>query len=372
MSIFISCGETSGDNYLALLITSLKKKGFTGDLWGMIGPRTEKAGGRKVWSCQELQLMGFIEVLPSVPRLMKLKNRIMDEILSVNPEQVIVVDSPDFHLPLIRSLRRNGFRGFIVYIAPPTVWAWREGRAKTLAECCNLCLPILPFENDFLLDKGVESRWIGHPLLDNLMGYKPPKNMSKYIGQQTVVALLPGSRPGEVKNHLPILLECAARLHTLAAKPVFSISTGLPEALKCEMRDKMGDWDFYEGPAKDIISVAEAVVGVSGTVSVESMLLGKYMIVIYEGSFFSWLIYKLMIKIRYISIPNIMAGKIIFPEYLRRDISVDNILGSLERYLKDDAYHREIAEEICVLQGKMGRKGASDFWADCILELRKP
>jgi len=368
LSVFVSCGETSGDNYLALLIKSLRKKGLVEDVWGMVGPQSEQAGGRRVWSYQELQLMGFIEVLPSVPRLLKLKNRIVSEILIRRPEVVIVVDSPDFHLPMIKNLRKKGFNGRVVYIAPPTVWAWREGRARTLAECCDLCLPILPFENDFLLDKGVKSRWIGHPLLDSLAGYMPPEDMAKPKDDEMVVALLPGSRPGEVRTHLPILLECACELEKLSVRPVFSISPGLPEALKHEMRDEIGTNDFYEGPALDIISEASAVVGVSGTVSVESMFLERFMVVIYEGSFLSWFVYKLMIKTKYISIPNIMAGKIVFPEYLHKDISVDNILGSLKRYLEDDSYRNEIDGEINILRGRMGKRGASNFWADCVLE----
>ncbi len=369
MSIFLSCGEVSGDNYLALLIKSLKGNGFNGALWGMLGPQSEGAGGLRVWSYQELHLMGFLEVLPSIPRLIRLKNAMVRKILSELPETVVVVDSPDFHLPLVKSLRRSGFSGAIVYLVPPTVWAWREGRCSILAEYCDLCLPLLSFENDFLLGKGVNSKWKGHPMLESLKNFTPPAGIVKETERTATITLLPGSRPGEIKRHLPVLLECASRISDLSLKPVFSISSTLPEGLKREMKKKISPWDFHEGSGRDIMSLSRAVIGVSGTVSVESMFLDRFMIVIYRGAFFSWFIYKLFISAPYISIPNIMADEMVFPEYLQQDVNVDNIIESLKKYVFDEAYSARVHEILSDLKDRMGAEGACDFWARCILEI---
>lgn len=369
MSLFLSCGEASGDHYLALLIFSLKKHGYQGKLWGMLGPQSEEAGGLRVWNYHELHLMGILEVLPSIPRLMKLKKTMVSKIISESPQTVVVVDSPDFHIPLIRSLRHSGYSGSIIYLAPPTVWAWREGRSSMLAKFCDLCLPILPFENDFLLKKGVNSKWVGHPMMESLKNCISSGKIIESSGINKSIAILPGSRPSEIKRHLPVLLGCAPRIRDLALEPVFSISPGLPEDLKRNMREQIYPWDFYEGPGRHIISTSRAAIGVSGTVSVESMFLDRFMIVIYKGAFFSELIYKLFIKTPYISIANIMAHEMVFPEYLQREVTVDNIIGSLNKYVSDDSYRIQVHKIISDLNRRMGSEGVSDFWAKCILEM---
>lgn len=373
MSIFLSCGEASGDHYLALLVRALKQQGYHDDMWGMLGPQSMEAGGNKRWSYHELHLMGILEVLPSIPRLLKLKRNMVSEIMTRSPEIVVVVDSPDFHIPLIRSLRKAGFSGFIAYIAPPTVWAWRESRTEYLQKYCDLCLPALPFENDFLLSRGVNSAWIGHPLLDSLEHIEPSLKILTSSDPLKRIALLPGSRPSEVKRHLPVLLGCAPRIREMGMDPVFSISPGLPDESRAWMKTQLeGKWTFYEGPATELIASSRAVVGVSGTVSVEAMLLGKYMIVIYKGSFLSWIIYKLFIKTSFISIPNIISGREIFPEYLQKDVNVDNVLCSLEEYIHDRDKAAETDRSILELQKSMGGKGAPAFWAARIMEKERP
>lgn len=372
MSIFLSCGEASGDNYLALLVGALKEQGYHDGLWGMLGPQAIEAGGNKRWSYHELHLMGILEVLPSIPRLLKLRRNMVSEIMARSPEVVVVVDSPDFHIPLIRSLRKAGYSGFIAYIAPPTVWAWRESRTEYLQKYCDLCLPLLPFENDFLLSRGVHSAWIGHPLLDSLEHVIPSDQIPPSPGSVKTIALLPGSRPSEIRRHLPLLLDCAPRIREMGMDPVFSISPGLPDENRIWMKTQLdGNWSFSEGPATELIASSRAVVGVSGTVSVEAMLLGKFMIVIYRGSFLSWVIYKLFIKTSFISIPNIMAGREVFPEYLQKDVTVDNVLCSLEEYIHNRDLSAETDRTILQLRKSMGGKGAPAFWAARILEKKR-
>ena len=154
---FISCGEVSGDIYAADLIIELRKN--SSEIWGMMGPRGILAGGTATWSYEELKLMGFTEVVPAIPRLLKLRNDIVREIMTRGPGAVIVVDSPDFHFPLVKKLRAAGYKGLTVFLVTPTVWAWRSGRVKLLRDYFDLCLPLFSFEHDFLIEQGVNSRW---------------------------------------------------------------------------------------------------------------------------------------------------------------------------------------------------------------------
>ena len=159
MSLFVSCGEVSGDLYAAKLVRALlrRRPALRGRIWGMMGPRTEEACGEFApdlprWSYEELKLMGITEVLPAIPRLLRLRRTMVRAILERSPEAIVVVDSPDFHLGLVSRLRRAGYGGKTVCLATPTVWAWRSGRVRALRRDFDLYLPLFSFEHRYLAD----------------------------------------------------------------------------------------------------------------------------------------------------------------------------------------------------------------------------
>ena len=232
MSVFVSCGEVSGDLYAADLIQELIQELKEEPVWGMMGPRGVEAGVEATWSYEELKLMGIIEVIPAIPRILKLRNRIADEILRRKPSVVVVIDSPDFHFSLVARLRKKGYGGLTVFLVTPTVWAWRGGRTRLLREYFDLCLPLFSFEHDFLVERGVRSRWEAHPLVAALQGYAAPGELTRRYRGERVIALMAGSRRYDIEYHLAQLIETAEMLRPEGLLPVFSVAPGLSEPLK--------------------------------------------------------------------------------------------------------------------------------------------
>jgi len=368
MSIFLSCGEASGDYYVAKLAARLRQKGFSGKMWGLVGPQSEASGVEKTWSMGELQLMGIGEVLSSIPRLFSLKKQIENRIIQEAPRAVVVVDSPDFHLRLLEGLRSKGYGGKVVYLCPPTVWAWRSWRVKELRKLCDLCLPLFGFEHQFLSERGVKSLWVGHPFLDEFdlnSRFFPSFDPEK---KDKVIGLLPGSRPSEVNKIFPVLLEVAHKLELEGFVPVFSIAPNLSEEMKDYVRSRSRPFEAYSGPGAELIERSDAVVGASGTVAVEALLRKRFMVVLYKASWSSWLAYKIFVKTPWISIPNILAGKMVFPELLQKNATASAVLEHLLPYLKDSAYRGKVHEFMDRACDKLGRPGALDLWAEEVLK----
>ena len=369
MSIFVSCGEPSGDIYAGKIIGEILRKDSRIRIEGMLGPQGALAGGFARWDISELGLLGISEVLSSIPRLLRLRAKMVRFILREGFPLLVLIDSPDFHLPLLRSLKANGFKGKIVYVAPPTVWAWRPGRTRELAENTDLCLPLFSFEDDFLKSKGVNSRWLGHPFLDEPPSSKVSRELHQKFSGSRVAGLLPGSRRSEIKNLLPLFFDLAVELEQQGFQPVFSVAPGLSEDVRKFLLAGIGKFPYYEGPGRELISISSVTAAASGTVAVESMMLDRFMVVSYRGSLASYLAYRFFVKTSYISIPNILAGREVYPELLQKDVTVRNILTSLIRYRDDQDYRKAIHKLLAEGRSSMGRAGVIAFWASTIREM---
>jgi lipid-A-disaccharide synthase len=378
MSIFVSCGEVSGDLYAADLIRELLNpelhrelsEELSGKIWGMLGPRGAEAGGETVWSYEELKLMGFMEVLPAIPRILRLRGRIIDEILRRKPAAVVVIDSPDFHISLAKALRRAGYGGAAVFLVTPTVWAWRSGRTKWLRDVFDLCLPLFSFEHDFLAERGVRSRWAAHPLVETLADYEPPPELAARYRGGRVVALMAGSRRYDIENHLAQLIGAAGLLRSEKLLPVFSVAPGLSEPLKRELLERTAEFGFesWDGEGRGLMAVSEAVAGVSGTVAVEAMLLRRFMVVIYNVRGLAWLITRTLVRTPYISIPNCLTGgPPLFPELLN-EARPERIVEELHAYLDDPSRKARTDRRMETAKNAMGSTRAAAFWARAIRE----
>ena len=364
-SLFVSCGEASGDQYAKILIEALRAAGFQGGLWGMLGPMGVSAGGEAAWDNGALSLMGFSEVLGAVPRLARLKSEICAEVLKRSPAGVVVIDSPDFHLPLLKALKKKGYRGKIFYIAPPAVWAWRSGRVSLLAALCDLCFPLFAFERDFLEGRGVPCRWSGHPLSGALRDTAPADVGSP---KEKTVALLPGSRKSEVLKLLPVLLETAKGLAGRGYRPVFSAAPGLRAETAAMIRDRCLQWDVYDGPGTALMAASRLVIGSSGTAAVEALMLDRFMIVLYRASFSSWLAFKIFVRTRWVSIPNILAGGDLYPELLQFEATPGRVLRHFDDYVGDRALRRKTDAMMRIAARSLGCGDAPQCWAGSILE----
>lgn len=369
MNIFLSCGEVSGDIYAAGFVRETLKISPETQIWGMLGPLSEGAGGLAKWSYEELKLMGIFEVLPALPRILRLKGEITREVMRVNPDCVVLIDSPDFHLRLAHSLRKAGYSGKIVSLIPPTVWAWRFGRVKNLKRDYDFCLPLFSFEHKFLLESGVRSFWKSHPLVNELEGVRLSDSFRERFGKERVIALMPGSRRYDINYHLEILLGTAEILRAKEYVPVFSVAPGLTGDVAEVLRDRVraSGFELWEGEGRELMLGANAVAGVSGTVAVEAMLLGRYMVVIYNMRRLIYFILKRLVHVKHISIPNMLTGEQVYPELLCDEATPERIVRELEAYLDDEGRRREIDSALREARSSMGKEQAAHFWAESVM-----
>ena len=371
--IFVSCGEVSGDLYAGDFIREVLKLDPSTKISGMLGPEGQRAGGVAQWSYEELKLMGILEIVPTLPKIFALKNSITDEIMKSKPDAVVLIDSPDFHLMLAKSLRRKNFAGKIICLIPPTVWAWRAGRVKNLRRDFDLCLPLFYFEHKFLIEHGVNSKWKAHPLVHDLEGVKVSDTFRKRFGDERLIALMPGSRRYDIDFHLDILLDAAKLLRSKNFLPVFSIAPGLSQSLADELRGrvKVSGFEFWEGEGRELMLASEAVAGVSGTVAVEAMLLGRFMVVIYNMKKINYAILKKLVHVKKISVPNLLTGREVYPELLCQDATPERIIYELENYLSDGSRREDIDTALREGKALMGDCNAAEFWADSVLALNR-
>ncbi|SMG29848.1 lipid-A-disaccharide synthase [Dethiosulfovibrio salsuginis] len=362
MSIFLSCGEASGDNLLSSLALSLREQGYHGPLWGMGGPSSQAAGVECLWPSSELHIMGITQALKALPRLNGLADRICDEIIRRKPSKVVVADSPDFHIPLVRRLRRRGYGGKTIFLSPPTVWAWRKGRVVPLRELFDLCLPLFGFEDRYLRSYGVTSSWIGHPMVDSFGPPSPPPG-------DGVVALLPGSRKSEVSSLLPVLLDLSRGLKKAGLRPVFSVAPSFHGAFRDDLLKKLQGQKVFTGDALDLIERSDLVVGASGTVAVEAMMARRFMVVLYRSGALEWFVYRNFIKLPYISIPNVMTGRSLFPERLQDRCNPSAIWGDIRSFMASKCRRERVYRGLDLARSKMGSPGAKVFWAKSVIEL---
>ncbi|MDD4160056.1 MAG: lipid-A-disaccharide synthase [Synergistaceae bacterium] len=370
----MSSGEASGDHYTASVAKSLRKLGYEGDIWGMGGKEPREAGIRTEWPGEDLQLFGIAEVLSSVPALFSMLNEMTDRIMQRAPQCVIIADSPDFNLRLVQRLRSKGYRGKVFYISPPTVWAWRRGRIKQIYACVDECFPLFGFEDEFLKQNGCHSYWIGHPMLEEFSEKAELiKNLPDDLANdKKIIAFMPGSRKIEIKNLLPIMENTASELMSLGWHPVFSIAPGLNELERIKIKERLEgrSFDIYTGHGRDLLAASCCSVAACGTVAVESMMLGIYMVVAYKVSRFSAFIGKHLIKTPYYSMPNILLNTELFPELMQEEATSGNMLEEVIKWIDgDDETKKNICKKMDLARNMLGKTGVYESWAKRIMEI---
>ncbi len=369
--IFVSCGEVSGDIYAGDFIREVLKINPEIKISGMLGPNGERAGGVAKWSYEELKLMGILEIIPALPKIFKLRRDITNEIIKSNPDAVVLIDSPDFHLMLAKSLRKNNYAGKIICLITPTVWAWRAGRVENLKRDFDLCLPLFYFEHKFLKERGVNSKWRAHPLVHDLENVKISEEFLKRFGDSKIIALMPGSRRYDIDFHLEILIAAAKLLKEKKFLPIFSIAPGLSENLADELRNRVQEagFEFWEGEGRELMLASQAVAGVSGTVAVEAMLLNRFMVVIYNMKKLNYMILKRLVRVKKISMPNLLTGREVYPELLCENATGERIFDEIENYLKNPERKNLIDSTLTEGRRLMGDCNAAEFWALCVVSL---
>ena len=350
LKILISAGEASGDWYAAQLTEAIRKAHPGAQFFGCAGPRMRNAGVRAIVDSGALAVVGLVEVVGHIPRIYNEFRKLKAAIDLEKPDLAILTDSPDFHFRLLPHLRKRKIP--VAYLIAPQVWAWRAGRLKTLKSHVGHLLCIFPFEEEFFRSNGVAATYIGHPLARAI---KPALTRAEFLvkhrlpGDRPMIAILPGSRAGEAKRHLQPLADA---VEILERDRPLTIVAGTP--LGFSQRIGSDFWKPFsaksiqviEGETWDLLAYSDLALAASGTVTVEAALLGCPMVTFYRVTRASWAMGKLLVRVPYYSMVNLVAGKQIVPELMQSQLTGQNLAREASRLLNDEAARAEMKLEL--------------------------
>ncbi|MEH6813214.1 MAG: lipid-A-disaccharide synthase, partial [Motiliproteus sp.] len=317
MRIALVAGEASGDIIGAGLIKALKNRHPDIQFEGIGGPLMIEQGMESFFPMERLSVMGLVEVLGRFRELLGIRNQLRDRWLANPPDILIGIDAPDFNLSLERQLKEQGIA--TCHYVSPSVWAWREGRVKKIARSTDLMLCLLPFEKAFYDRHKVDARFIGHPLADEIPLETDTATARQQLGldlDDTWVAMLPGSRGGEVERLAPLFLKAARWLLQRQPQLNFLIPAANDERyqqLKEMLDGQQLPVQLVMGQSRTVMQASDAVLMASGTASLEGMLLKKPMVVAYRLAPLTYAIASRMLKIAYMSLPNLLANEPLVP-----------------------------------------------------------
>jgi lipid-A-disaccharide synthase len=375
MRICLVAGETSGDLLGAGLIKALKRHDPNIEFEGVAGPEMQAAGCKALEDAEALAVMGLIEPIREIPRLLRLR-RFLAERWTENPPDVFVgIDAPDFNLALERRLHDRGVK--TVHYVSPSVWAWRQGRVKTIARAVDKVLCLLPFEKSFYDDQDVAAEFVGHPMADRTPVNPDTAAARKALGISAtrVLAVLPGSRKSEVLRVGPIFAETCARLASADPELAFVSPMATP-ALKTLFLEQLitagiaDRFNLTDRQAELVITAADVALLVFGTATLQTALLRTPMIGAHKVAGLTYAIAKGLniVKVPYYSLPNLLTDEPLVPEFLQHEAQPAALEAAVRDLLEDSARREYIAERFGVLRDTLAR-GADERSAEAVLKL---
>lgn len=363
-SIWINAGEASGDMHGARLATELMERDPGLKIMGMGGTTMEKAGCDIRYPMQLISLVGLTEVLPKLPRLLKLFGQIEEILKAERPKAIILIDCPDFNFRLVKIARKLDIP--IYYYITPQIWAWRQGRAKFLQKHVRKILCILPFEQQFFKERGVDAQYVGHPLLDLM----PLDELDAITPDPNLVGILPGSRSKEISSLLPEFALAAERLSKDFPELKFSIARApgiKEEKLRNYWPEHIPVTINQPENRYRLMRNSNVIMAASGTATLECALIGTPTLVAYKMSALSGFLAKRIINIKYVSLANIIPDKLILPEYLLENATADNFYKQIRQWVRFPESAQKVRKDLKELQKMIGDPGVAERTAEIIL-----
>src|SRR5580765_5353286 len=344
-SILLSAGEASGDLHGATLCRALRELHPGVRLIGMGGPRMAAAGMELVADVSGHAVVGTSEALGRIPRLYRAYRLLKARLIEERPRALVVIDFPEFNLRLARIARRAGVP--VVYFIPPQLWAWRRGRIRQMARRVRRVLAVLPFEEHLYQDAGVPVDFVGHPLLDVLpldLDRAEARRRLDVDPGESLIGLLPGSRREEVERLLPPMLVAAKRLSAAGVARRFALglapsvdAASVRRLVKAAIDEGGPRVDVFEQRTYEVMAAADVVLISSGTATLEAALLGAPMVVCYRVSRVTEAVVRLLVKVRWCSLPNLIANRAVVPEVLQDELTGQRLAAEALRLLEDPA-----------------------------------
>ena len=377
MRIAIIAGEVSGDILGSRLITSLKKHYPDATFEGIAGPEMQAVGCESLFPLERLSVMGFTEVLSRLPELLKIRKTLIQRWKKTPPHLFVGIDAPDFNLKVEKVLYQAGIPS--VHYVSPSVWAWRESRVEKMKGSMDLMLTLFPFEVDFYKKNQIPAKFCGHPLADEIPLECEPLTARKTLDlpkDKYILAVLPGSRMGEIKRIAPDFLAGLKLLHEKHPDWLF-VSPLINEKVKAEF-DQLKQSiapevpiTYIDGQSRTVMQAADQILMASGTAVLEGMLVGRPMVAAYRVAPLTAKIIRLfnMIKSKYYTLPNNLADEYLVPELIQEDITADNVFNRVDTQFQQVETSRQHMLNRFAEVHKQLRQNASDKAAEALVTL---
>ncbi len=375
-TVFLSAGEASGDLHAAALLEALQARASGLQFFGLGGELMRTRNVELLYDLRSLAVAGFWEVAKRIFHFRRIFNQTLAEIDRRKPDLAIFVDYPGMNLRLAEQCHRRGIK--TVYYIVPQVWAWKQGRVAKIESSVDLLLSILPFEKELFNPERIRCEFVGHPLLDHVddhFGDTDFRTLHHLDSTDKIVALLPGSRSGEVGNHYEIMLHSVRRLQTSgqSIKPFTAIRPELDIEIYRAIESRVGVAPEHLVKGRhSLLRNCDVAIVASGTATLEAALCGRPFCVVYHTGWITYQIARRVIKLKNVGLVNIVAGKEIVPEFLQDQMTPANLADFCSKMLGDIQASAQVVAALSEVRHRLGDKGASGRAANLICELLSP
>jgi len=317
-----------------------QQRGTSLDITGIGGDQMQAAGLESLCAIDRLAVMGLVEPLKRLPELLGIRRRLIAQQQRVAPDLFVGVDSPDFNLLVERRLRASGIP--TAHLVSPSVWAWRRGRLRGIRESVDRMLCLLPFEVDIYREAGIDAVCVGHPLVDELQQLPTADELRTAMtlpSGKTLLAVLPGSREGEVRHLMPVFADAMQLLqarHTDLHFVIPAANAARHQQIESVLQSKSLSVSLIRGQGREVMRCSDAIMIASGTATLEAMLLRKPMVISYRMASLSWAILSRLVKTPYVGLPNVLAGDEVVPELLQHHATASQLADAVSGLLEGD------------------------------------
>jgi lipid-A-disaccharide synthase len=373
--IMLVVGEASGDMHGASLVKALLKRDPNLTFFGVAGEQLQQTSFEALFTVSELTGMGLLELAGNIKNILAAYRLLRRSLRSRRPCLLILIDFPELNLRLAKLAKDLGVP--VLYYVSPQVWAWRRGRIRQIAQVVDKMAVVFPFEVEFYERHQMPVEFVGHPLLDVVRVSQEREPILRELGlhnERPVIALLPGSRRKEIAYHLPVMVAAATELNHVEQAQFFCVRASTLD--RAELQKELDRAGFVipivEAGRYNAVNAADLVWAASGTATLETALLEKPMIVVYRVSWITYWLARLLVKIKYIGIANIIAGEAIVPELVQSDLSPERLVQESQALLNDHDARRTMIANLRKLREKLGAPGAANRVAELAMSLMAP
>lgn len=366
-------GEASADLHGARVVAALKQRRPDLEVFGIGGSGLRDQGLEAIARAEDISVAGLTEVLFAIPRIWRIMRLLVAAARERRPAAAVLIDLPDFNLRLAKRLKKLGIP--VIYYISPQVWAWRQSRVAQIRELVSQMLVVLPFEQAFYQQHGVRSRFVGHPLIEELptATNRAASRVELQLPttQGPVIALLPGSRVKEVTRHLALMLAAVERLRRRFpdVHAIIPVASTIPRKLIDNIVKGFSlHATILDGKATEALVAADAAVVCSGTATLQAALLGRPMVVVYRVSFLTYHIVKRLVKVAHVALVNLIAGHTLVPELLQAAFTPQNVETELDKILSDAVARVRLTQELGQIRRQLGGPGAAGRVADVVVD----